>query len=187
MKFKLPVILILFVCAGLLIFYLHAKQNEKYQKPLPIHSDSMIQIYSSAFLQGEDIPKKFTCRGDNVNPPLSFDRIPESAKSLVLIVDDPDAPMGVWTHWLVWNIDPKADHINEHTVPDHAVSGTNDFGTESYGGPCPPFGTHHYYFRLYALDTVLSLPKGSKRKELEKVIQGHVLEQGELMGIFSKT
>jgi Raf kinase inhibitor-like YbhB/YbcL family protein len=146
----------------------------------------MIKIKSPVFNQEEMIPEKYTCNGEDFNPPLLIENVPEEAKSLVLIVDDPDAPMGTFTHWLVWNIDPKIKEIKENSVPEGAVLGTNDFGKTAYGGPCPPFGTHRYYFKVYALDTVLDLPKGSNRLQLEKAMMGNVLDSGELMGKFSK-
>jgi Raf kinase inhibitor-like YbhB/YbcL family protein len=112
--------------------------------------------------------------------------VPPNAKSLVLIVDDPDAPMGTFTHWLLWNIDPKIKEIKENSVPADAIIGTNDFGKTAYGGPCPPSGVHRYYFKVYALNTVLDLPAGANRSQLEKAIEGYILDYGELMGKFSK-
>jgi hypothetical protein len=104
---------------------------------------------------------------------------------LVLIVDDPDAPSGLFTHWLVWNIDPKTTSIAEHIVPKGAVEGTNDFGESGYGGPQPPSGTHRYYFKIFALDRTLDLSAGAKRREVDKAMKGHVMAQAELMGRFS--
>jgi Raf kinase inhibitor-like YbhB/YbcL family protein len=120
-----------------------------------------------------------------VNPPLQLSDIPAGAKSLVLIVDDPDAPGGLFTHWLVWNIDPATTHVGEKSVPPGAAQGVNDFGNSGYGGPCPPSGTHRYFFRLFALDQKLDLKSGAKRSALERALAGHVLARGELMGRFS--
>src|SRR5438045_5976237 len=116
-----------------------------------------MKITSSAFQEGGNIPSKFSRDGGNVNPPLRVEGTPANAKSLVLIVDDPDAPVGLFTHWLVWNIDPKTTEIAEHSVPSGAVQGTNDFPGARYDGPQPPSGTHRYYFRIFALDQALNL------------------------------
>jgi Raf kinase inhibitor-like YbhB/YbcL family protein len=184
---KLLLLLFLVLLLSALIF-LSFKNNQKpNQKPLKVSQNkAMIKIKSPVFNQEEMIPEKYTCNGEDFNPPLLIENVPEEAKSLVLIVDDPDAPMGTFTHWLVWNIDPKIKEIKENSVPEGAVLGTNDFGKTAYGGPCPPFGTHRYYFKVYALDTVLDLPKGSNRLQLEKAMMGNVLDSGELMGKFSK-
>jgi Raf kinase inhibitor-like YbhB/YbcL family protein len=144
-----------------------------------------IKITSSAFQEGENIPSKFTCDGGDTSPPLQIAEVPSGAKSLALIVDDPDAPSGLFTHWMVWNISPQAETITEGATPK-GVRGTNDFGKSDYGGPCPPSGTHRYYFRIFALDRELDLPPGSKRSQLDAAMKGHVVAQGELMGRYSK-
>lgn len=144
-----------------------------------------MKITSSAFQEGGNIPSKLTCDGANVNPPLHFDQVPVRAKSLALIVDDPDAPGGVFVHWLVWNIDPKTSDIAENSVPPNAVQGRNGFGKIGYGGPCPPSGTHSYYFRVYALD-VAQVQGGSTRADFDRAMQGHIIGQGQLMGRYSK-
>ena len=144
-----------------------------------------MKITSSAFQESGNIPQKFSCVGSDVNPPLHFDGVPAGAKSLALIVDDPDAPSGLFTHWIVWNIDPKTNEIAENSVPQNAIRGTNDFGKTGYGGPCPPSGTHRYYFKIFALDQSLTLKAGAKRKEVEAAMRGHTIAQGELMGRYS--
>jgi Raf kinase inhibitor-like YbhB/YbcL family protein len=144
-----------------------------------------MNVTSSAFQEGGDIPSKFSRDGGNVNPPLRIEGTPANAKSLVLIVDDPDAPVGLFTHWLVWNIDPKTTAIAERGVPKSAVQGTNDYPNLGYGGPQPPSGTHHYYFKIFALDQTLDLPSGAKRRELDKAMSGHVIAQGQLMGRYT--
>ena len=118
-----------------------------------------MKISSPAFENNSKIPEKYTCDGENVNPPLKIEGVLKEAKSLVLIVDDPEAHMGTFLHWLVWNIPPETDFIEENSLPKRAVQGKNDFGKENYGGPCPPFGTHRYFFKLYALDKILDLPQ----------------------------
>jgi len=144
-----------------------------------------MKITSPAFQEGGIIPDKFAKKGENVNPPLRIEDIPARAKSLVLIVDDPDAPIGLFTHWLVWNIDPKTTEIAGNSVPQGATQGTNDYPGRGYDGPQPPSGTHRYYFRIFALDNTLDLSAGAKRKELDRAVNGHVIAQGEYMGRFS--
>ncbi len=140
-------------------------------------------LQSTAFQENDPIPQKYTCDGEDVNPQLNIDDIPDTAETLVLIVDDPDAPGKTWDHWLVFNIDPVSE-IAEDSVPGKQA--TNDFNKEDYGGPCPPGGTHRYYFRLYALDTTLALEEGVSRNELEEAMQGHIVDEAELMGTYSR-
>ncbi|MCO5381102.1 MAG: YbhB/YbcL family Raf kinase inhibitor-like protein [Methanosarcina barkeri] len=143
-----------------------------------------IKVFSSAFEANRTIPRKYTCDGKNLNPPLELEGIPEEAESLVLIIDDPDAPMKVFTHWIVWNIEPVAK-IEEDSIP--GVEGINDFRKIGYGGPCPSSGTHKYFFRVYALDRKLELKAGAGRKELESEMIGHIIAEGELIGKYSRT
>lgn len=142
-----------------------------------------IKVISSAFASNGTIPKKYTCNGQNINPPLELQGIPEETNSLALIMDDPDAPMKTFTHWIVWNIGPVAK-IDEDSIP--GIEGMNDFRKIGYGGPCPPSGTHRYFFRIYALDKQLELKEGASRKELENEMIGHIIAEGELMGKCSK-
>lgn len=142
-------------------------------------------IESPAFEAHQPIPKKFTCEGEDVSPPLVIQEIPKGAKSLVLIVDDPDAPRGVWVHWLAWNIDPSTGKFDEgSSVP---MQGRNDFGELDYRGPCPPKGNpHRYFFKLYALDAKLNLPAGSDKKQLEDAMKVHILGHAELVGTYQR-
>jgi len=144
-----------------------------------------MKIASSAFQEAASIPSKFTCDGPDASPPLRISDVPSGAKSLVLIVDDPDAPGGLFTHWIVWNIPPQTGSIAEGSSPK-GVQGTNDFGKSGYGGPCPPAGTHRYYFRIFALDRELDLPFGARRAQIDDAIKGHVIAQGDLMGRYSR-
>ena len=144
-----------------------------------------MQIFSPAFENNTWIPSKYSCQGQNINPPLKIDSVPAEAKSLVLIVDDPDTPEGTWVHWLLWNIDPGQENIDEGSIPLGAQRGTNSFGNLDYGGPCPPSGTHRYYFKLYALDQEIDLPVGSKREDLDKMIEGHIVATAELVGLYT--
>ena len=152
---------------------------------LNMNAASSISVTTPAFQAGGDVAAKFTCSGANVNPELKINGVPNEAKSLVLIVDDPDAPRGLFTHWIVWNIDPKATDIGENSAPAGGIQGTNDFGKRNYGGPCPPSGTHRYFFKIYALDTKLDLKPSARRAELDAAMRGHTLAQGELMARYS--
>ncbi|MDH7517653.1 MAG: YbhB/YbcL family Raf kinase inhibitor-like protein [Candidatus Thermoplasmatota archaeon] len=144
-----------------------------------------MKLFSSAFRDGETIPSKYTCDGSDVSPPLSFSDVPENTKSLALIMDDPDAPMGTWIHWLVWNI-PVNKTVIEENEGLKFPQGLNDFGKIGYGGPCPPSGTHRYYFKLYALDTMLNLNEGAKKEQLVSAMSGHIIEETQLMGKYSR-
>lgn len=145
-----------------------------------------MKITSSVFSYNGRIPSKYTCDGENVSPPMSFSEVPGNAKSLVLIVDDPDATMKVWIHWVVYNVGPSAQEVAENSVPQGGIEGTTDFGRPGYGGPCPPSGTHRYFFKLYALDATLSLPPNSDKKAVEQAIVGHILDSAELVGLYSR-
>lgn len=147
---------------------------------------SELSIASPAFSQDGMIPKRYTCDGSDVSPPLVIGNIPEGTKSLALIVDDPDAPAGTWVHWVVWNIEVGIREIPENTVPPGAIQGTNDFGKRKYGGPCPPSGTHRYFFKLYALNAPLTLEAGATKSQVEKAIGGHLLEKAELVGRYRR-
>ena len=140
-----------------------------------MNAASSISITSPSFQASGDIPAKFTCNGTNVSPELQISSVPNEAKSLVLIVDDPDAPRGLFTHWIVWNIDPKTTRMAENSAPTAGVQGINDFGKRNYGGPCPPSGTHRYFFKIFALDTKLELKPGARRAELDAVMRGPYL------------
>lgn len=153
---------------------------------IPTPTPSNMNITSPAFAQQQFIPAKYTCDGDNTSPPLNFDKIPQYTLSLVLIVDDPDAPAGDWVHWLLWNISPQARHIPENSVPQGATQGKTDFGKTQYGGPCPPLGTHRYQFKLYALDIKLQLDPSATKPTLESAIQDHILEQAILTGLYKR-
>jgi len=144
-----------------------------------------MKITSPAFQQGGNIPSKFSCDGDNTNPPLQLSDVPSGAKSLVLIVDDSDAPGGSFTHWAVWNVSPQTTAIAEGSTPK-GVQGTNDFGKSGYGAPCPPSGAHRYYFKIFALDRQLDLSSGARRGQLDAAMKGHVVAEGELMGRYSR-
>ena len=142
-----------------------------------------MKLESLEFENNQFIPAKFTCDGEDINPSLIIEEVPEETKRFTLIVEDPDAPMGTWVHWIVFNIH-VTDIIEENSVP--GTQGTNDFRKLEYGGPCPPSGTHRYFFKLYALDEKLHLEEGCKKKELEKVMEGHILATAELIGLYTR-
>ena len=148
-----------------------------------------MQITSPAFEHNSPIPDRYTCQGEDINPPLGIGKIPDDTVSLVLIVDDPDAPdpaapQVVWEHWVMWNIAPETTSIPAGSVPTEAIQGTNSWGRTDYGGPCPPVGTHRYFFKLFALDTELALGASSIKADVEAAMHGHVLAQAELIGLF---
>lgn len=147
-----------------------------------------MKLTSSAFWHKRIIPKKYTCDGENISPPLQITGIPEGAAELVLIVDDPDAPRPTpWVHWTLWNIPPDTKEIREGEAPRGATEGMTDFGAAGYGGPCPHQGEHRYYFRLYALDIALDLNAAATVAMLRKEIEGHVLDTAELIGRYSRS
>ncbi len=145
-----------------------------------------MKIATPDFTDSGMIPSRFTGDGEDVNPTLEISDVPTEARSLALIVDDPDAPRGTWTHWLLWNVQPTTTQIPENSVPEGAVQGTNDFPAARYNGPMPPSGTHRYFFKLYALDTMLSLPAGSDRKAVDKALQGHIIAEAQWMGRYER-
>ena len=151
-----------------------------------------VQLISSAFEQGEMIPDRYTCKGQDISPALSWVGLPEGSQSLALLCDDPDAPMGIWVHWVIFNIPAEEDGLPEEvpaskaTLKNGAIQGTNSWGRIGYGGPCPPSGTHRYFFRLYALDTGLDLQPGATKAQLLKAMEGHILAECELMGRYAK-
>jgi Raf kinase inhibitor-like YbhB/YbcL family protein len=142
-------------------------------------------VKSPAFENNTLIPAKYTCDGDEVNPPLTIEDVPEGTKSLVLIIDDPDASAGTWNHWLVWNIPPTTRKIKANKVP--GTEGINTSGKHVYDGPCPPSGTHRYYFKVYALNRELELNPNSQKKDVEKAMEGRTLATGELIGLYHRT
>lgn len=156
-------------------------------------NNNAMNITSMAFEDNTSMPNTYTCDGKNINPPLMWSGIPNNTKSLALIEDDPDAPNGDWVHWLLWNIPPTVVSIPERfspsTAPETApiIEGTTSFSHAAYGGPCPPSGTHHYHFKLYALDTTLTLPSTAKKEELLQVMRGHIIDQAELIGLYQRT
>lgn len=150
-----------------------------------------IKLESQAFNYGDFIPSKYTCDGANISPPLKWSGIPEGTKSIALICDDPDAPIGDWVHWVLYNIPPETKELKENfpsekILKDGSIHGLNDWKKYGYGGPCPPSGIHRYYFKIFALDIKLDLSPGATKKQLLDAMRGHILAQGELMGKYER-
>lgn len=145
-----------------------------------------MKLWSPAFENNGLIPTKFTCDGKNISPPLVIENVPNAAESLVLIMDDPDAPTGTWVHWVAWNIPTQTKNIAENAIPAQTVVGRNTREVNKYGGPCPPDREHRYFFKLYAIDKVISIDPSSGKEELEKEIANHILEKAELVGRYDR-
>ena len=150
-----------------------------------------IKIKSPAFVPGGKIPGKYTCDGMDISPPLAWTSGPGGTKTFALICDDPDAPMGTWVHWVLFNLPADIIELHENVLPERglesgAKQGMNDFRKIGYGGPCPPGGTHRYFFKLYALDTEINLEAGAMKSELLKAMEGHILAEGQLMGKYER-
>jgi Raf kinase inhibitor-like YbhB/YbcL family protein len=145
-----------------------------------------MRLFSQAFRDNQTISTKYTCDGDNINPPLGIENVPSGTKNLVLIMDDPDSPSSTFLHWTLWNIDPNTVEIPEGASSLEAVQGVNDFGNIGYGGPCPSYGKHRYRFELYALDTTLDLNPSIKRRDLEAAMKGHICGRTGLTGFYKR-
>lgn len=150
-----------------------------------------IKVTSPVFEDGGLIPAKYTCDGADISPPLQWDAVPEATKSIALICDDPDAPMGTWVHWVLFNLPADTKELPENlptdeTLPSGAKQGITDFGRTGYGGPCPPSGTHRYFFKIYTLDAEIELNSSAKKADLLKAMEGHILGQGQLMGKYKR-
>jgi hypothetical protein len=168
-----------------------AEPAQAIDDPLAMEDAASIELTSPAFTEGQPIPERYTCNGENVSPALAWGEPPAGTQSFALIMDDPDAPGGTWDHWVFFNISAFIRSLPEafpsgDTFPDGSMGGKNSWGNTGYGGPCPPSGTHRYVFKLYALDEVLAIPPGATRGELEKAMVGHILATGELMGTVTK-
>lgn len=178
----------------LMLLCLCACQPKPQEQPMEVKEEAMteLRVESTAFEEGGTIPRRYTCDGEDVSPPLSWSTPPEGTKSLVLICDDPDAPMGTWVHWVLFGLSPDISELPEgvpsqRIVLGGAKQGTTSFGRVGYGGPCPPKGpAHRYFFKLYAVDTEIDLDAGATKQEVLRVIEGHILAQGQLMGRYSR-
>jgi Raf kinase inhibitor-like YbhB/YbcL family protein len=188
---KLAVFAIILLILGGGVWFLR-KPSPQPPRQIPVKvsypkSKQKMKISSSAFQNQQTIPAKYTCEGENINPPLKIEDVPTEAKSLVLIVDDPDAPAGTWDHWLVFNIDPTVKEIAEGSIPPGGVQVSNSFGQKDYGGPCPPPGpAHRYFFKIYALDSRLEETGINNKQDLLEAIEEHLLDSAELVGLYSR-
>lgn len=188
-KFSVIILFVIgLVAVGAILVSNKSKTTSYSQSPVTVTQKNLLPmiISSPAFAQGQAIPKKYSCDDLGVNPPLEFKDVPPETNTLAFILDDPDAPNGAWTHWLLWNIDPKTSNLAENSAPDGAVQGQASSGQNVYGGPCPPAGTHHYHFKLFALDAKLSIPSFSDVAALKQAMNGHIISQAELIGTYSK-
>ena len=189
---ELVIFAILILIVGIAIFFIVYPTGLKQIEATTTKSLSRFILTSSAFKSGEDIPEEYTCDGADVSPPLSWSGFPAGTKSFILIVEDPDAPGGIFTHWIAYNISSKITSFPENVekvgkLSNGIIQGMNNFGKIGYNGPCPPHGSRHrYYFRIYALDCYVDLPPGATREEVLKIIKGHVIGEAELLGYYER-
>lgn len=190
---KMPRVIILGLLLCLLIFLYFQKPAILSKKVKSLAKPTgkatilqLMQITSNSFKNNQQMPQKFSCQGEGINPQLSFNGVPKLAKTLVLIMDDPDAPNGTFVHWIIYNIPPQTSEIKENGVPEGASFGLNSLGKSNYTPACPPSGIHRYYFKLYALDTNLSFNKAPNKSAIEMAMQNHTLSSASLIGLFGK-
>lgn len=181
MKSKLLFVAVVIFAATSMVLYSGNKEGDKMD----------LKVTSQSFSEGGKIPVKYTCDGKDISPPLSWSGGPDNTRSYAIISDDPDAPVGTWVHWVIYNIPADVTSLPEDVpkaekLENGAVQGRNDFKKYGYGGPCPPGGTHRYFFKVYALDTMIDEGPGLTKKQLLKAMEGHILAQGELMGKYSR-
>jgi len=179
------------LCALLVLITVICSCQGKDQADSATPSSKKMRVTSPAFREGGDIPSRYTCDGAGMSPPLAWASVPDKTKSLALICEDPDAPAGVFVHWVLFNLPAHPRSLPENVPPkltlaNGAKHGTNDFGRLGYGAPCPPSGTHRYYFKMYALDKKLDLPAGTRKPKLLAAMNGHILAKGKLMGKYSR-
>ena len=163
--------------------------------PLPATTEEVpamtLELTSTAFSEGQPIPARYTCTGEDISPPLAWRGAPPGTQSFALIMDDPDAPGRTWVHWVVFNLPASATGLpaairSDGDLPGEAVHGQNSWRRNDYGGPCPPSGTHRYFFKVYALDTALDLARGATKEQVLTALAGHVLAEGQLMGTYRR-
>ena len=181
--------LLQFLCSLFLAILVCSGQNKN--QTSKIKGGGKMEIKSSAFKEGAIIPRKYTCDNIDISLPLEWSQVPDGTKTFALICDDPDAPMGTWVHWVLFNLPENILELSENVpkievLKNEARQGKNDFGKIGYGGPCPPGGTHRYYFKIYALDKELDSKPGITKKELLKAMEGHILAEGQLMGKYKR-
>ncbi|HLM83989.1 MAG TPA: YbhB/YbcL family Raf kinase inhibitor-like protein [Candidatus Bathyarchaeia archaeon] len=181
------IFILIFAAAGAILYFSQIGHTDPKGPSSDINQSSHMKITSPAFTANASIPQKYTCDGKGINPPLAVSDVPADAKSLALIVDDPDAPVpGGFVHWILLNVDPKTSEIGENSVPSEAIPGQNGANQSRYTGPCPPTGTHRYFFKIFALDSPLNLDSSAKREDVERAMSGHILDQAELVGLYKR-
>jgi len=182
----------LFVCAAFFLFAASGcGQGPSATPAAPGGTSQPLELTSAAFGSGEAIPARYTCDGEDISPPLAWGDSPPGTGSFALIMDDPDAPAGTWVHWVLYNLPAEGRSLSEAVpsdgdLPDGGRHGQNNWRRLGYGGPCPPSGTHRYFFKLYALDVTLDLDAGATQKELSQAMEGHILAEGQLMGTYTR-
>ncbi len=187
MKRSAYIPLLLLLILAIFIFVRYTQNYKKTeQKFSQLNKQLSMKITSPAFENNQSIPPKYTCNGENINPPLEFSDVPPDTKSLVLIVDDPDAPMGTWVHWVIYNIDPSVRTIEENSIPQNGIQVNTSFGKPGYGGPCPPSGTHRYFFKLYALNKMLTLDENPSKQTVENAMKDSIIAKAELVGLYNQ-
>lgn len=181
-KFLL-ILIIIFLNVSFVFFLLPGKTNDNFKTNL---NQKIMKISIEDFSDGERIPSKYTCQGENIAPKIKISKVPSEAKSLLLLVEDPDAPGDIWNHMIIWGIKPVDQILDLNDLPEYIVIGKNSWGKNNYGGPCPPSGTHRYFFNLYALDNFLNLDKNAYSSIVKEEISGHVLQYAKHMGTYSR-
>src|SRR5712692_10384724 len=183
----------LMILMSLVLLGCATRQQPVVQSPAEVKENKMeIKLTSAAFKEGQPIPRQYTCDGVNVSPPLEWAGVPKTARTVAIICDDPDAPAGTWVHWVLYNLPAENIGLVEslpttENLKAGGFQGQNDFGKIGYGGPCPPSGTHRYFFKIYALDSELPLKAGATKADLEKAMEGHIVSQGQLMGTYRRS
>lgn len=188
---RISLLLSLLLCLFLFLSCAGREQRVPQPTPAPNQTKPEIKLTSTAFKEGESIPRAYTCDGVNISPPLEWSGVPKTAKTIAIVADDPDAPGGTWVHWVLYNLPANNIGLVENLPATENLTaggfqGKNDFGKIGFGGPCPPSGTHRYFFRIFALDSELPLKAGATKAELMKAMDDHVVLQGQLMGTYRR-
>lgn len=178
----ITILIIVFLTVGVILKKNILSSDHSTVQPKGVHMK-----LTSVFEHNTKIPSKYTCDGDDLAPELTISEVPVGAKELVLIVDDPDAPMGTWVHWVLYNIPVSTTKIDNNNLPKDVKQGMTDFGRIGWGGPCPPSGEHRYFFKLYAIDKALDMPQGALKAQVEQAIKGHIVEETQLIGLYKRS
>lgn len=178
-------IIFFIVAIYFVIRYTDFQQTPVKHETIPTEKISM-KITSPAFGNNQRLPARYTCNGEGINPPLKFSGVPPETQSLVLIADDPDAVSGTWVHWIIYNIDPSVREVSENSVPASGIQGSNSSGKPNYGSPCPPSGTHRYFFKLYALNKTLTIQGEANMETIQNAMKNSIISQAELIGLYSQ-